>query len=120
MTAERIKLIVNGILAGTCSGASFRQDPVEDVVEELMTDSPVVIIKPENPRIEITGFEPLVLYDWVKRLGQWHLFQGDDSCTICGMPMLGNNYAKIIPKDQRTKCEKCFTCQSLTTIYQER
>ena len=43
---------------------------------------------------------------WVKKLGQWHLV--DDGKTRCGVPMLGNNYAKYIPENERTKCPKCF------------
>lgn len=46
-------------------------------------------------------------YDWVKKLGQWHLSERGDSETICGMPMLGNNYARDIPEAERQKCPKC-------------
>ena len=45
--------------------------------------------------------------DWVKKLGQWHL-SGGNGQTLCGVPMLGNNYAKYIPENERTKCDKCF------------
>ena len=44
---------------------------------------------------------------WVKKLGQWHLAD-DDGKTRCGVPMLGNNYAKYIPENERSKCAKCF------------
>lgn len=44
--------------------------------------------------------------DWVKRLGQWH-FSGDDGKTLCGCPMLGNNYARVIPEKERTPCTEC-------------
>ena len=46
---------------------------------------------------------------WVKRLGQWHIMgEGSFSSeTKCGKPMLGNNYAKIIPDTDREKCEEC-------------
>ena len=44
---------------------------------------------------------------WVKKLGQWHLAD-DDGKTRCGVPMLGNNYAKYIPENERIKCAKCF------------
>jgi hypothetical protein len=44
---------------------------------------------------------------WVKKLGQWHLAD-DDGKTRCGKPMLGNNYAKYIPEDERTECPDCF------------
>ena len=45
--------------------------------------------------------------DWVKKLGQWHLSGGNGE-TICGKPMLGNNYAKYIPENEREKCPDCF------------
>jgi len=44
---------------------------------------------------------------WVKKLGQWHLSGGNGE-TICGKPMLGNNYAKYIPESERSKCPDCF------------
>ena len=44
---------------------------------------------------------------WVKKLGQWHLSGGNGE-TICGKPMLGNNYAKYIPENEREKCPDCF------------
>ena len=37
--------------------------------------------------------------DWVKKLGQWHL-SGGNGQTRCGVPMLGNNYAKYIPENE--------------------
>ena len=43
----------------------------------------------------------------VKKLGQWHLSGGNGE-TICGKPMLGNNYAKYIPENEREKCPDCF------------
>lgn len=46
---------------------------------------------------------------WVKRLGQWHLYRQGESTTLCGMPMLGNNYSKIIPEKERKTCTKCAT-----------
>ena len=46
-------------------------------------------------------------YDWVKRLGQWHLVEKSAHGTICGMPLLGNNYAYDIPEAERKKCPKC-------------
>ena len=44
---------------------------------------------------------------WVKKLGQWHL-SGRNGQTLCGVPMLGNNYAKYIPENARTECPDCF------------
>lgn len=53
-------------------------------------------------------FSKLQFFDWVKKLGQWHLYKSGSSETICGKPMLGNNYYAHIPFAQREKCEKCF------------
>jgi len=44
--------------------------------------------------------------DWVKRLGQWHISESGTH-TLCGMPLLGNNYSHVIPKSERKKCPKC-------------
>jgi hypothetical protein len=46
-------------------------------------------------------------YDWVKKLGQWHIVEKSSDGTICGMPLLGNNYANDIPECDRMKCPKC-------------
>ena len=48
-------------------------------------------------------------YDWVKKLGQWHRSTGNNPTTDCGMAMLGNNYASVIPIAERVPCEKCFS-----------
>lgn len=45
---------------------------------------------------------------WVKRLGQWHLSHNGQTTTLCGMPMLGNNYSHIIPESERRRCRECF------------
>jgi hypothetical protein len=49
--------------------------------------------------------------DWVKKLGQWHLAEPNKGTTLCGMPMLGNNYANIIDEKDRIKCKECFRIQ---------
>ena len=47
-------------------------------------------------------------HDWVKRLGQWHLYESGSTITICGVPMLGNNYSRHILKADREKCKECW------------
>ncbi len=47
-------------------------------------------------------------YDWVKRLGQWHLSAPGEPVTLCGQPMLGNNYASVIEETERNPCPACF------------
>ena len=44
---------------------------------------------------------------WVKRLGQHHLSQDNASVTLCGKPMLGNNYAGHIPQNELKPCKEC-------------
>ncbi len=45
---------------------------------------------------------------WTKKLGQRHYAKaGFNSETLCGMPMLGNNYVNVIPFDEQEECEEC-------------
>lgn len=51
-----------------------------------------------------------IKYSWVKKLGQWHYADdtpGLEGRTICGRPMLGNNYAEAIPEEKRVPCKEC-------------
>jgi hypothetical protein len=57
-------------------------------------------------------------YDWVKKLGQWHLSEANNPTTICGVPMLGNNYASVIPESDRKPCDKCFPQKPVQSIEQ--
>lgn len=57
-----------------------------------------------NPGNVDSGVE---LYPWVKKLGQWHQFNGSSATAVCGVPMLGNNYARFITEKDRTKCKEC-------------
>jgi hypothetical protein len=45
---------------------------------------------------------------FVKRLGQWHIYDSNVGECLCGMPCLGNNYAMTIPEAEREKCSECF------------
>jgi len=45
---------------------------------------------------------------WVKKLGQWHLFDNGNHRTRCGSPMLGSNYSDQIPEHARQECPGCF------------
>lgn len=49
------------------------------------------------------------LYEWTKRLGQRHYsFPGVDFPeTLCGCPMLGNNYATIYKDEDKQTCSDC-------------
>lgn len=48
------------------------------------------------------------LYEWTKKLGQQHWsIPGSFEGTLCGMPMLGNNYAKHIDEEDKTPCPQC-------------
>ena len=48
------------------------------------------------------------LNSWVKKLGQWHLHEHGADVTLCGTPMLGNNYSRHIPESERERCPGCF------------
>ena len=46
--------------------------------------------------------------EWTKRLGQQHFAMHDGtSRTLCGMPMLGNNYAHAMHDEDKTPCSQC-------------
>ena len=45
--------------------------------------------------------------EWTKRLGQQHWNIAGKGQTLCGKPMLGNNYAKHIENEDKTPCESC-------------
>jgi len=47
------------------------------------------------------------LSKWTKKLDEIHYYQPgvQHSTTLCGKPMLGNNYAKYFP--DREDCKKC-------------
>lgn len=50
------------------------------------------------------------LFVWTKRLGQRHYARNDGFTheTLCGIPMLGNNYANVIPEREQKECEECI------------
>jgi len=46
--------------------------------------------------------------EWTKKLGQQHFSMADGtSRTLCGMPLLGNNYAADYYDEDKTPCPKC-------------
>lgn len=45
--------------------------------------------------------------EWTKKLGQKHWSKDGESGTLCGMPMLGNNYAKVLKDEHKKECEEC-------------
>jgi len=47
-------------------------------------------------------------FEWTKRLGQQHWSRKDESTTLCGQPMLGNNYAQHLTQDQKKPCGRCI------------
>jgi len=46
-------------------------------------------------------------YEYTKRLGQQHWAKSGKHQTMCGMPMLGNNYDKYIDDEHKMPCEDC-------------
>lgn len=49
------------------------------------------------------------MYEWTKRLGQKHFALSGEYKTLCGKPMLGNNYAKRMPEAEKKQCTECAT-----------
>ena len=46
-------------------------------------------------------------YEWTKKLGQQHWSMNGEHGTLCGMPMLGNNYARYYDEEDKTPCHSC-------------
>ena len=57
-----------------------------------------------NDYTEIRGIK---YYNWVKRITQAHL-AGKNSSTLCGMAMLGSNYARHFEQQHWNRCEECY------------
>ena len=49
----------------------------------------------------------LGLFEWTKKLGQQHFSVPNEPTTLCGMPMLGNNYARAYGDEDKTPCPTC-------------
>jgi len=46
--------------------------------------------------------------EWTKRLGQRHYYDTNNaSVTLCGKPMLGNNYSAHIQDSEKQDCPEC-------------
>lgn len=43
---------------------------------------------------------------WLKKIGSKHYSEPGASTTLCGLPMLGNNYAKH--REESTECTECL------------
>jgi hypothetical protein len=48
---------------------------------------------------------------WQKKLGPAHI-AGNESLTLCGLPMLGNNYSKFLDLNNLNLCEECLKLHS--------
>ena len=47
------------------------------------------------------------LNEWTKKSGQQHFSVPNAHTTLCGMAMLGNNYARAYNQDDKTYCPEC-------------
>jgi|TARA_R110000744_G_scaffold59596_3_gene123877 hypothetical protein len=45
--------------------------------------------------------------EWTKGLGQQHWSMASENGTLCGRPMLGNNYAQRYEQEDKTACSVC-------------
>ena len=50
------------------------------------------------------------VFEWTKRLGQQHWSRPNSGVTLCGKPMLGNNYAISLAKEDKVPCDECAEC----------
>lgn len=83
-------------------------EKMKDIVDD---EHPIEVEMDEAEVVEDeTPVAPDGFYLWVKRLGDCHLSKSGESTTVCGMPMLGNNYAKA--GIDMKKCEECWKGQS--------
>lgn len=44
---------------------------------------------------------------WTKRIGPSHI-AGSSNQTLCGLPMLGNNYSKYVDLNNCSICTECL------------
>ena len=62
---------------------------------------------------DYTKIKGIKYFNWVKRIKQAHL-SGPKHETMCGMPMLGSNYARDYQQQHWNRCKKCYnTAQSV-------
>lgn len=45
--------------------------------------------------------------EWTKKFGDQHWSMTGEYETLCGMPMLGNNYANFLDDHHKTPCTCC-------------
>jgi len=58
------------------------------------------------------------VWEWTKAMGQQHFSIVGQHETLCGKPMLGNNYAKVIPSESKKPCPDCQTKVSFWKLEQ--
>jgi len=54
--------------------------------------------------------------EWTKRLGQQHFSMSGQHETLCGMPMLGNNYASVYDQSEKEPCADCKAHRELIEV----
>jgi len=57
--------------------------------------------------------------EWTKKLGQQHWYIHGNDKTICGKPLLGNNYATVISDRDKVPCEECLNMKMLEKLNSE-
>ena len=74
-----------------------------------MTNNRATVKYDQFNQPEERGFDMATKFsEWTKKLGQQHFAMADGtSRTLCGMPMLGNNYARDLYDEDKTPCTTC-------------
>jgi len=94
------------------SGVDIKVIKVENDVPVYEDGTGPTTLKPSNNMTETAMVKKAIiggygLYEWVKKLGQQHLAWSSDTTTLCGMSMLGNNYAKALDDKDKKLCKDC-------------
>jgi hypothetical protein len=96
------------------NGESFHAPILEVDTEYFINALEILTIIDDVPDDHPRWTNSDKFYDYVRRLGQWHLIWSSDSshedhnCTLCGSWALSINRAGLIPIKQREICKECF------------
>lgn len=82
----------------TDNTTSWKLIPEESIGNQILLSAKVTVVDPNKSR----------LHEWTKRLGQKHFILDGEDETLCGKPLLGNNYSKVIHDNEKKECEKCI------------
>lgn len=96
------------IMPGIDSSMIFHKDGCLYGIQRMYPDEEelesILDMLPESPK-ESPKESPTKIHSWVKKIGERHYSINNDSETLCGRPMLGNNYDLVRP--DAPACPEC-------------